>query len=286
MDRSKNFLPDDVIVGEGVALDIPPAGVAVRVGSAIVDIIVYVLFFLVVMISMADSGAMNELTDAQAQAFTIFMVATMVFILPVTVETMSNGKSLGRLIFGTRVVRIDQGKSGFREALVRGLTAIVEIWGTGGALALLVALLDKRSRRIGDLAAGTMVIKERIPLDTPAPIPMPRPLESWARHADIRRLPTGLALGVRQFLHRQGTLSISAREELANNLAQDVQKYVYPGPPPNTPPVEYLMAVSAERSRREHARLQRNRKLATVLLNEERAPEEPSASAQGQVPHN
>ncbi|MGI6786211.1 MAG: RDD family protein [Gleimia sp.] len=278
MVRSKNFLADDYIVGEGVALDIPPAGVALRVGSALIDIVVYVVLFLFALYLAVQSGIFR-LNDAQQTIFMIVLIATIMLILPVTVETLSEGKSLGRLIFGTRVVRIDQGKAGFREALVRGVAGLIEIWATGGALALLFALLDKRSRRIGDLAAGTMVVKERIPLNTPSPTPMPPYLADWARYADIHRLPTGLSLGVRQFLHRQTTLSVGAREELANELAQDVQKYVYPGPPPNTPAVDFLMAFSAERSRREQARLERNRNLANVLLNEKPATDQGAASA-------
>ncbi|MDO5049844.1 MAG: RDD family protein [Actinomycetaceae bacterium] len=268
MERSENILSDDVLVGEGVALDIPSAGAAVRAGSALIDISAIGAFMFALIYWVESSEFAESMTEAQYTIYMTLLPILMMLIIPLTVETLSGGKSLGRLVFGTRVVRTDQGRSSFREALVRALIGVVEIWLTAGALALLVALVDKRSRRIGDLAAGTMVVRERIELVTPAPILMPPALQAWASRADIRRLPGGLALGVRQFLHRQMTLSEGARESLARELATDVLKYVYPGPPEGTSPTDFLMAVSAERSRREFGRLQRSENLANVLLNE------------------
>src|SRR4029077_15393548 len=135
---------------------------------------------------------------AQA-AFSLVLVVAVLVGVPVTVESLSRGRTLGNLCMGMRAVRGGGGPIRFRHALVRGLVGFVEIWLMFGVPALICSLVSPQGKRLGDLVAAPYVVSERASRQVSVMAQMPPPLAGWARHADIGRLPDGLALSVRQF---------------------------------------------------------------------------------------
>ncbi len=133
----------------------------------------------------------------------------------------------------------------------------MEIYVFSGAPAFFSALMSARGKRLGDYAAGTYVVRERVRLRLAPPAPMPPELAGWARTADITALPTGLALAVRQYLLRLSTIDPASRASVGARLAEQVAAYVAPAPPTGTPPEAYLAAVIASRRERDSARLAR-----------------------------
>ncbi|MDO5728501.1 MAG: RDD family protein [Actinomycetaceae bacterium] len=264
MNQTPNLVADDIVVGEGVALDIPSAGIALRIGACLIDMLMsgIMMFAFVYLVLSSDV----QWDFAIARVLIILTIFLGLVGFPVTVETLTHGKSIGRFIFGTRVVRDDQGPSGFQQALVRHLIGVVEIWGTSGVMAIISVLLSRKGRRLGDIAAGTLVIKERIPLKVNPPMPMPPHLQQWASSADVASLPPGLALAIRQFIGRRATFYGPARTQLASDLARQTAQYVYPLPDASVNPEDFLMAVTAERARRDGQRLARNRRLSERIL--------------------
>jgi hypothetical protein len=134
-----------------------------------------------------------------------------------------------------------------------------------GSPAFFSALLSPRGKRLGDYAAGTYVVRERVKLRLAAPAAMPPQLASWAYHADMASLPTGLALAVRQFIGRLPTIEPASRAAIGGRLADAVSEYVAPPPPPGTPPEAFLTAVMAARRERDAARLSREADLRRRL---------------------
>src|SRR5699024_6794579 len=170
---------------------------------------------------------------------------------PVLSELLLRGRTVGRLVMGTRVVRDDGGPAHLRQSLIRAVMAMLEIWSTAGSLALTSSVIDRRSRRLGDLLAGTMVIQERMRAIEPARIAVPEPLQQWASSADVGRLPGGLAADIRSFLPRAARINPASRRELSRDLVYRTLPHVAPAPPPGTDPEAFLAAVVAERSRRD-----------------------------------
>ena len=134
-----------------------------------------------------------------------------------------------------------------------------------GVPAFFSALVSSRGKRLGDYAAGTYVVRDRVRLRLTPPTSMPPQLAQWARRADMAALPTGLALAVRQFLGRLSTLDPQSRTTIGTRLADQVSTYVSPNPPPGTPPEAYLAAVTASRRERDQARLHREAELRRRL---------------------
>src|SRR5690625_7238240 len=81
--------------------------------------------------------------------------------------------------------------------------AMLEIWSTAGTLALTSSVIDRGSRRIGDLLAGTMVIQERMRTIEPRRPAVPVDLQQWAGSADVGRLPVTLMADIRRSEERR-----------------------------------------------------------------------------------
>jgi hypothetical protein len=151
----------------------------------------------------------------------------------------------------------DGGPERFRQALVRGLAAVVEIWMFVGCPALISSLLSSRGKRLGDLFAGTFVIQQRLPRrksTDAAPVVAPE-LAHWAAGLEMSGLSEHVAATARRYLARSPQLAPVARAELGERIAAAVLAQVSPPPPPGTPAAAYLSAVLAERHNRERAKL-------------------------------
>lgn len=254
MTADQGLVTGDLVTGEAVALDLRPASFATRGLALLLDAVVLggVLVAATLLLPFA-------LDDAAAGAMVVLVLVGTFVGLPVTVETLSRGRSAGKLAMGLRVVRDDGGPARFRQSLVRGLVGFGEIWLTFGSPALICSLINPRGKRIGDLLAGTYVVRERTAAASSPPVQMPPPLAGWAHSADIGRLPDRLALSVRQFLGRAPRLHPSSRRRLGESLLADVLVHVAPDPPAGTHPETVLAAVLAERRERDLVRLRRER---------------------------
>ncbi|WP_410590709.1 RDD family protein [Amycolatopsis sp. lyj-23] len=246
----------ELVTGEAVVLDLRVAKLASRAVAMALDVLVqFALLF----------GAFTVLTFAVPfDDQSLFVALLLVFVVlvvvgyPVLSETLSRGRSLGKMAMGLRVVRVDGGPIRFRHALVRGLAGfVVDFWALGlfGAVAVIVSLCSSNGRRVGDFLAGTLVIRERVPDGgTYAAVAMPPGLEGWAAQLDLTRLPDDLALASRQFLSRYRELRPEAAHALGWGLAQQVGNALGTPVPPGVPPWAFLAAVLAERRNRDHAR--------------------------------
>jgi uncharacterized RDD family membrane protein YckC len=255
---------DDLVTGEAVALDLPAAGIAVRALSGLLDLVVAGLaMVLALFLALLATQGADEAVDSVA--VTVVLVLVLV-VLPTSMETLTRGRTLGKLAMGLRTVRDDAGPIGFRHALTRALLAVVEIWALFGVPTLVSALVSSKGKRLGDHAAGTYVVRDRVQLRLPPPPMMPAALAAWAAGADIARLPDGLAMAVRQFLMRAPLLSPRSRATLGVQLRDEVVTYLAPQPPAGTHPELVLAAVIADRRRRQATRLQHDAALRRRLI--------------------
>ncbi|WP_052274459.1 RDD family protein [Arthrobacter sp. L77] len=247
-----------VVTGEAVVLELKPAGFAARGLSVVIDILAQIV--LAVLLLLLIGNLLDGVFDpAFTTALALVVVVLILLVLPVTVETLTRGKSLGRLVMGLRIVRDDGGAIRFRHAFIRGMLAILEIYLLVGSLAFLVSLFNERSKRLGDLLAGTYAMRERVVARPRAVLVMPPRLEAWAATADIGRLPDALARRMSQFLAQAPRLTPSARATLAVDLAAEASRHVRPVPPADTHPEEFLHAVVAARRDRDYAAMMRQR---------------------------
>jgi len=251
---------DGIVIGEGVVLDARPASFITRGMGAILDFLITGAVIVVALLVGGMWFLENAMLGADIASVVYVLMTVLVMVgIPVTVETLSRGRSVGKLACGIRVVRDDGGPVRFRHALVRALVGVLELWITLGGVAAITSLANAKGKRLGDLAAGTYAVRVRGGRPPSAPIVMPQSLAGWAHTADMRRLPDGLALAARQLLGRAARLSPESRARLGDDLAGQIERYVAPGPPPGTHPEAFLHAVLVERRDRELAAGRRDR---------------------------
>jgi uncharacterized RDD family membrane protein YckC len=242
---------DEIVIGEGVVLDARPASFLSRLVGGVIDLAVISIGGVTVAMLVFGTGLVTD--EAIGAAVTIGLLVTALVGVPTTVETLSRGRSLGKLVMGLRVVRDDGGPVRFRQALIRALLGVLELWLTTGAVAVVASLVHPKGKRLGDMVAGTYALRVRGGETTLGPLVMPPELAAWASTADIRRLPDGLALAARQFLGRASRLNVGSRMRLGLDLAARLEPYVAPGPPPGTHPERFIAALLAARRDREYA---------------------------------
>ena len=245
------------MIGEAVALDLRPARVPSRALALALDLLIMLALLVLLLGGTAFLGA--DVDGALTAALAIGIGVVVLVGWPTAWETLSRGRSPGKYALGLRVVRDDGGPVRFRHALVRALAGLVVDFGIlsafTGVIALVVSASSERGKRLGDLMAGTIVLRERVPRDTVAgPPTVPPPLLGWAPQLQLAALPDDLALAARQFLARADRLDPAARLRLGGQLAADVAGRVAPAPPSGTPPEAFLAGVLGERYRRESQR--------------------------------
>ena len=151
-----------VVTGDAVVLEVSAAAFPVRMVARLLDMLIQFAglgLFFAVLVNAARS--MN--TAALVATITVALVLVIVGY-PTILETLTRGKTVGKLALGLRVVSDDGGPVRFRQALIRALAGIFEIWTIVLApVALLTSMASARGKRLGDMFAGTYVILERVP---------------------------------------------------------------------------------------------------------------------------
>lgn len=254
------------MTGEGVALELPVASLGMRALSGMIDVIFHI--GLLIGVFNVAGALTEESSDAVSRTGILVSFVGVLVGVPTVSETLSRGKTLGKLITGLRVVRDDGGPISFRHGLTRALVGWVEIYLLTGIAAAISALVTARTKRLGDLAAGTYVIAERSRIQLPPPPSAPPELAGWARAADIAPLEPDVAVAVRQFLPRANLIDPQARYELGQHLLARVLPLVAPAPAPGHHPESILRAVMAERYRRDLERLGRDQALRDAVLHD------------------
>lgn len=242
--------PDVVITGEAIALLVQPASLFLRVVSAIIDaiavilgmIITYEMLFLILTLHDGSDDFMYFSNEAQVAALVSIITALWLFLVPMTVETLTRGKSLGRFIVGTRIVRDDGGPITLRHAFVRTLIGLGELWATMGAGAIIAAWTNRRCKRIGDIFAGTYAVSETSGL-TRRPLLLAPELAQWASEANVGELDGVTTVTARRFLQSATKMDPLHRQQAAQTLATALLNQVYPPPPPGTDPERFIAAV-------------------------------------------
>ncbi|MFF9017879.1 RDD family protein [Streptomyces sp. NPDC014870] len=242
-----------VVTGDAVVLGLQPARLPSRALALFLDLVVVWTVYLLVMVGLTMATA--SLDEAAQMAVGIACFVLVLVGAPIAVETLSHGRSLGKLACGLRVVRDDGGPVRFRHALVRGAMGVVEILMTFGVVACIASLVSARGRRLGDVFAGTLVVRERVPAARNAFVPPPPPwLVGRFTALDLSGVPDGLWLEIRQYLTRMGQLDPEVGRRIAERLADELVARTGTPPPAGVPAAAFLAGVVGERQARDARR--------------------------------
>ena len=240
--------PAGIVTPEAVVLDFELAGLASRAVAKLLDVLIQgaLLFVLGLWITLGLAGT-------AVVVVLIVGVAAVVFGYPVLVETLMRGRSPGKAALGLRVVTVEGAPVAARHAFIRSILGVVDfLLPPGGLFAVASSLLSPRGQRLGDLVAGTMVLRERSAVGPPLAVwfSPPAGLEAYAGNLDVSAVTSQQFGVIRAFLLRVGELTPESRVAMAFRLADPVRDAMHHQPPPGVHPEQFLVAVAAAYQRR------------------------------------
>ena len=142
----------------------------------------------------------------------------------VLLEWLWQGQTVGKRMYGLRVIGEDGSPATFTAVLVRNLARIIDFLPAVYAVGLLTIIVTPRSQRLGDLAAGTYVVRAPKPqldyfsLRTVTPVGAGKAVETRTMPGEMQRL-------VREFVSRELKLDDKDRRRIAAQIAARVRPY-------------------------------------------------------------
>lgn len=147
-----------IITGQFVRINQTPASIGERLLARIID---YFLLFLYIISTVYILGRANiHASSGLSFALLFLLIYLPAFFYSLLCEVFNQGQSVGKKIVNIRVIKVDGSTPSLGAYLLRWLLYTVDVPLTGG-LGVVVVLLNKNGQRLGDLAGGTMVIKEK-----------------------------------------------------------------------------------------------------------------------------
>lgn len=243
---------DAWITPDAVALDVEVATVGSRGIAYLLDLAL--IWFSLFLLQIAQLLVGWDLMGAGWVAVTIMLLAAFAvqFGYPIGFEVLWRGRTLGKAALGLRVITVEGAPVGFRHAVIRAVAGVFELLSTIGILAIGTSFSSRRGQRLGDLAAGTVVIRERRARRPVGGLTyhMPPGWEAYAQQLDLGDLgPAELAL-IRDTLRRADHLPPTVRREVMDEVAGSLVDRVSPRPPAYTDAEPWLRCLAVGLARR------------------------------------
>lgn len=244
-----------LVTPEAVVLGLPVASVGSRGLGLVIDLLIQGTV-LVALTFAASAAAVFEGGWVATVVF-LFVVFGVLFVYPVAFETFWRGRTPGKAALGLRVVTVEAAPVGFRHAAIRAALGLMDFYATSGGAAVISALFTRRAQRLGDLAAGTLVIREgrgrrRI---TAMRFVAPPGAERYVEQLDVSALDEDDYLAIRSVLVRARHLAPATAQPLAGAALAAVGPRVTPAPPPGMPPLAALTCLAAAYQQRYRGRV-------------------------------
>ncbi len=242
---------EGIVTPEAVVLELETAGLASRVFAGLLDVTIQAGLLLFVLLVLA--AAAQGLDDSTRGTLSIVALAAVLMGYPVLSEVVMRGRTVGKRAFGLRAVTLEGAPIRFRHAALRMMGGLVDrLLPPGGITGMLFVLGTRRHQRVGDLLAGTVVIRDprRTALPTAVWFPVPWGLDGFAATIDPTAMTDDQYTLVRAFLLRGRQLTNAARQALGADLARRVADVVGRRCPDGVHPEAYLLCVIARYQRR------------------------------------
>jgi uncharacterized RDD family membrane protein YckC len=229
---------------EGVEIELVLAGVGSRVIAGGIDWVIQICTLLAVAVLLHVAGSVG----AAVTAVVFFCV---IFFYDVLFEVLGGGRTPGKRWTGLRVVRAGGRPITFVRSALRNILRIIDILPGFYAVGMTVIFITARNQRVGDLAAGTHVVRDRHGDRRRGEAPeaaytpqAPGAAASW----DVSAVSAEDVATVRAFLERRFSLEAGPRSEIAAELATRLRPRVGgAGDEPNETFLALLVAAKAAR---------------------------------------
>ncbi len=240
-----------IVTPEGITLELSLAGIGSRGLAALIDVIIRTVVIVGVNLAL---GALVFNDTSAALTFGALAVIdfAIIFGYDVGFEVLGRGRTPGKMAVALRVVRVGGGPVGVTASAIRNLIRVIDFLPFAYVVGMVVMLVTTDAQRLGDVAAGTLVVQEtrvrrRRRRRDPAPaLPDAQPAPpGW----DVSGVTREQLAAARSFLARRDSLDAASRSRLANDLARRIDAVVV-RPGGAMPPEGLIEIVVADRATR------------------------------------
>ena len=210
----------EVETPDHVTLRYDLAGGGNRGFAALVDVVAATLIFVgmvalwLALQDIVGVGLMRSLSGLML--LLAFLIAWSYFVV---LEWLWEGRTLGKRIYGLRVITADGSPAPFTAVLIRNVIRVIDFLPAFYGLGLLAIVATPRSQRLGDIAAGTFVVRAPKPRMDLLSLRTIAPSAGPASTLRVRGLTGELQRLVREFVARERTLAPRDRARIAAPIA-------------------------------------------------------------------
>ena len=212
--------PDKLIIDtpEQIALEYTLAGAGSRFLALAVDtalqLLVLVSFVVILIAARVTAGTGVASWATWVQAVIVLAYFVLMYGYFAVFEAVWNGQTPGKRLIGLRVISASGRPITVFDAILRNLLRIVDSMPGIYAVGLISVFLTERNQRLGDLAAGTVVVHEQSLERGTAPTLSTAPVPLGAARLEPREIEA-----LETFLSRRNDLPVYMRERTARQLA-------------------------------------------------------------------
>jgi uncharacterized RDD family membrane protein YckC len=217
---------------EQIELAYDIAGIGSRFLAALIDHILITMILSFSCIGLTIVAVQLDLGLDESLVLGLFVLGVYLSLCAYFIffETVWNGQTPGKRLVGLRMVRVGGRPLGFFGSAVRNFIRLADFLPILYGLGVMVMFIDKRSRRLGDIAAGCIAVRERKAMTLEA-LSAPTVAEQAVVAAAERiTIPNLSAIQrddydiVQEYLRRSASLSFDARRRLAMQLIDGLQR--------------------------------------------------------------
>ena len=228
----------DIQTAQNVPLALEPASVGERILATLADGVVVVAWY--VLVGVVGFGWLGVGDSMALIVLLVLLPATLYHLL---FEVLFEGRTPGKMLLKTQVARLDGAQPTLAQYALRWLLRWVDVTATSGLGALLSVVLTKKSQRLGDLAAGTTVVRRRRRVRLGEVLYPPTPAGHEPEFPEAERLSDADVQTLRAVLVRLRLTKRDARASaLANRAKAAVERRLGMEPVP-MPAEAFLKAV-------------------------------------------
>jgi len=225
---------------QNIDIDYEIAGLGERIVAKLLDYLVFVPLWIIGFVL-----AVNQIGDICIGAYFIIVAVIFVFY-DLICEQFLNGQSIGKRIMKIKVISLNGNRPTFGQYLLRWLLRLVDFSITGGLGALIAAIVTENGQRIGDIAAGTALIRTqpRTKIDNLIFNPSEDSyVPVFKEVSELSEQDIALVAEVIQNYAKTGNYIKSRNNVLVYNMAQRIKEILGVIPPPEMNDMLFLQTI-------------------------------------------
>jgi uncharacterized RDD family membrane protein YckC len=150
-----------ITTSQNVEIDYAVAGIGARVKARVIDYAVFFGIYMVCIFTLLALIGISHGLGRNDHGFAIIIIVWLVLCVfyDLLAEVFFNGQSIGKRMAKIKVISLNGARPGIGQYILRWIFRIIDFGFTFGSLAVVTVALSDKKQRLGDMVAGTTVVK-------------------------------------------------------------------------------------------------------------------------------